>query len=105
MERRPAVGVLCVDVAAEFNEELDDIEMSRADGVVQSRDSLIICGGCISDFGGDFLYQIQFALQGGVKEESERVETYSTISSASCLGRIVYQVKALFHWQCRIEKR
>ena len=38
----PAVAVGRVDVAAELDEVLDDVEVSGADGVVQRRDALVI---------------------------------------------------------------
>ena len=44
VKRRPTVRVLAVHVAAKLHEELDDVEVAGADGVVEGSDALVVGG-------------------------------------------------------------
>ena len=48
MKRRPAVRILSVHVAPELDEELHDVKVSGADGVVESGDALVVGGDRVS---------------------------------------------------------
>merc|ERR1719510_2326884 len=74
VEGSPAVRVLGVHVAAEGDEELDDVEVTGTDGVVESRDALVVGGAGVGHLPGRLLHQVQLALQGGVQEEGQGVE-------------------------------
>ena len=70
----PSIAILSIDVAAELDEELDDLEVARADGIVKSGDALVVGRARIGHLLGRLLHELELALEARVEEQGERVE-------------------------------
>ena len=63
VKRSPTVRVLDVHVAAKLHEELDDVEVAGADGVVEGGDALVIVGAGVGHLARGLPDEVQLTLQ------------------------------------------
>ena len=74
MKRRPAVRVLSVDVAPELDEELHDVKVSGADGVVESGDAFVVGSTRVGNLTRSLPDKVKLTLKGSIEKQGQKVE-------------------------------
>lgn len=63
-----------IDVAPKLDQELDDLQMPSADGVMQSRDAFVVRRARVRDLLRRLLHQLELALQTSVQQQRQGVK-------------------------------
>lgn len=97
MNNAPSVAVLRIDVAAELDEELDDLEVAGADGVVQGGDALVVGRARVGHLLGGLADELELALEAGVEQQGQRIEADAPRQIDLARGRLEVALLAPYH--------
>ena len=63
VQRCPPIRILRVNITSKQNQELDNVKVACADGVVQCSDSLVVGRAGVRYLSGGFLDKVKFSLK------------------------------------------